>query len=66
VLRDAGVPAIDYVEQLTFLLFLKMMDEQEKKNATRGAEPVLPVGIDWDTLESRRRTAQAVLRARTG
>ncbi|MEV0974473.1 class I SAM-dependent DNA methyltransferase [Microtetraspora glauca] len=55
VLRDAGVPAIDYVEQLTYLLFLKMMDEQEKKLARRGKpNRVLPVGIDWDTLASKK------------
>ncbi|MFC0860955.1 N-6 DNA methylase [Sphaerimonospora cavernae] len=55
VLRDAGVPAIDYVEQLTYLLFLKMMDEQEKKLARKGKpNRVLPVGIDWDTLASKK------------
>ncbi|GAA4189612.1 HsdM family class I SAM-dependent methyltransferase [Microbispora amethystogenes] len=55
VLRDAGVPAIDYVEQLTYLLFLKMMDEQEKKNARRGKpHRVLPLGIDWDTLAGKK------------
>jgi len=30
VLRDEGVSYGDYVEQLTYLLFLKMADEQEK------------------------------------
>lgn len=30
VLRDDGVSYGDYVEQLTFLLFLKMADEQTK------------------------------------
>ena len=29
VLRDDGVSDGDYVEQLTYLLFLKMADEQE-------------------------------------
>ena len=29
VLRDAEVSAIDYVEQLSFLLFLKMADERQ-------------------------------------
>ncbi|MEU8198508.1 class I SAM-dependent DNA methyltransferase [Microbispora amethystogenes] len=55
VLRDAGVPAIDYVEQLTYLLFLKMMDEQEKKLARRGKpHRILPPGIDWDTLAGKK------------
>lgn len=30
VLRDDGVSTLDYVQQLTFLLFLKMADEQTK------------------------------------
>ncbi len=30
VLRDDGVSYGDYVEQLTYLLFLKMADEQTK------------------------------------
>lgn len=58
VLRDAGVPAIDYVEQLTYLLFLKMMDEQEKRRQRRKdkPKPILPTGIDWDTLASKKGT----------
>ncbi|MFC5828776.1 type I restriction-modification system subunit M [Nonomuraea insulae] len=61
VLRDAGVPAIDYVEQLTYLLFLKMMDEKEKrakeKAQRRGKPlpaPILPIGLNWDTLASKK------------
>ncbi|MGD8402310.1 MAG: type I restriction-modification system subunit M N-terminal domain-containing protein [Anaerolineales bacterium] len=30
MLRDDGVSYGDYVEQLTYLLFLKMVDEQTK------------------------------------
>lgn len=30
VLRDNGMPYDDYVEQLTYLLFLKMADERTK------------------------------------
>jgi len=30
VLRDEGLSYQDYIEQLTFLLFLKMADEQTK------------------------------------
>lgn len=30
VLRDDGLSYQDYIEQLTFLLFLKMTDEQSK------------------------------------
>ena len=31
VLRDDGVSYGDYLEQLTYLLFLKMVDEQTKE-----------------------------------
>jgi type I restriction enzyme M protein len=49
VLRDDGVSTIDYVEQLTFLLFLKMGHEQ----ANRKPFPDLalkPVGDAWQSL----------------
>jgi type I restriction enzyme M protein len=49
VLRDDGVSTIDYVEQLTFLLFLKMGHEQ----ANRYPFPDLalrPVGDAWQSL----------------
>jgi hypothetical protein len=49
VLRDDGVSTIDYVEQLTFLLFLKMGHEQ----ANRQPFPDLalrPVGDAWQSL----------------
>ncbi len=31
VLRDDGLSYQDYIEQLTFLLFLKMADEQARR-----------------------------------
>lgn len=49
VLRDDGVSAIDYVEQLTFLLFLKMGHER----ATRTSRPdvaLKAVGDAWQSL----------------
>jgi len=49
VLRDDGVSTIDYVEQLTFLLFLKMGHER----ATRSSFPDLAlklVGEAWQSL----------------
>ena len=50
VLRDAGVSAIDYVEQLSFLLFLKMADERQQ-NFVNPVQ-ILPAGLDisWDRL----------------
>src|SRR5665213_2255933 len=41
-LRHDGVDYGDYIEQLTYLLFLKMAEE-------RGVE--IPEGCDWDTLK---------------
>ena len=43
VLRDDGVSYGDYVEQLTYLLFLKMADEHDPKD--QGEMPAaLPAG----------------------
>lgn len=53
VLRDAGVSAIDYVEQLTYLLFLKMADERAKLPAALGGGRILPEGIGWDALKKQ-------------
>ncbi len=46
VLRDTGVGTLDYVEQLTFLLFLKMAQEQFELTGRR----VVPKGLDWPSL----------------
>ena len=46
VLRDTGVGTLDYVEQLTFLLFLKMADEQYQLTNVR----VIPEEYDWASL----------------
>ncbi|MBK5273940.1 MAG: SAM-dependent DNA methyltransferase [Desulfuromonadales bacterium] len=48
VLRDDGMSYGDYVEQLTFLLFLKMADERTKKPYSQ-TSPV-PAGYDWPSL----------------
>jgi type I restriction enzyme M protein len=45
VMRDDGVSTIDYVEQLTFLLFLKMAHERE--NRALNPERILPDGPVW-------------------
>jgi len=44
ILRHDGVDNSDYIEQLTYLLFLKMGDE-------RGAD--IPTGFDWQTLREK-------------
>jgi len=48
VLRDDGVSYGDYVEQLTYLLFLKMVDEQTKLPFHKPS--TLPKGFDWQSL----------------
>jgi type I restriction enzyme M protein len=51
VLRDDGVSYGDYVEQLTYLLFLKMADEQTKPPFDKPS--VIPKGYDWPSLASK-------------
>ncbi|MGI8577758.1 MAG: type I restriction-modification system subunit M [Nocardioidaceae bacterium] len=48
VLRDDGVSTIEYTEQLTYLLFLKMAHERE----TRGLSPerIVPSECSWQRL----------------
>jgi type I restriction enzyme M protein len=51
VLRDDGVSYGDYVEQLTYLLFLKMADEQTKPPFNKAS--IIPQGLDWQSLLSK-------------
>src|SRR4051795_9703564 len=48
ILRDDGLSYGDYVEQLTYLLFLKMADEQTKPPFNKPSS--IPKGFGWDTL----------------
>jgi len=48
VLRDDGVSYGDYVEQLTYLVFLKMADEQTKPPFNKPS--TIPKGFDWQSL----------------
>ena len=48
VLRDDGVSYGDYVEQLTYLLFLKMAHEQTLPPYSKPS--FIPEGYDWPTL----------------
>jgi type I restriction enzyme M protein len=50
-LRDDGVSYGDYVEQLTYLLFLKMADEQTKPPFSKPS--AIPKGFDWQSLTSK-------------
>jgi type I restriction enzyme M protein len=51
VLRDDGLSYGDYLEQLTYLLFLKMADEQTKPPFD--GRRFVPEGLDWESLLAR-------------
>jgi type I restriction enzyme M protein len=48
ILRDDGLSYGDYVEQLTFLLFLKMADEQSRAPFNKPSP--IPKSVDWQSL----------------
>src|SRR6266478_8854721 len=48
VLRDDGLSCMDYVEQLTLLLFLKMADELTEP--PRNQPPIIPPELGWKSL----------------
>src|SRR5207248_5620866 len=48
VLRDDGLSYQDYIEQLTFLLFLKMAEEQTKPPFSRPT--IVPTKLEWASL----------------
>jgi HsdM N-terminal domain len=51
ILRDDGLSYGDYVEQLTFLLFLKMADEQSRPPFNKPSP--IPKDFDWQSLLKR-------------
>jgi len=55
VLRDDGVSYGDYVEQLTYLLFLKLADEQTKPPFNKPS--TIPADLDWESLYKENGTA---------
>lgn len=50
VLRHDGVSTIDYVDQLTLLLFLKMAQERADRKAFGGGKEIVPRHLSWETL----------------
>ena len=48
ILRDDGLSYGDYVEQLTFLLFLKMDDERTKPPYNKKSD--IPKNLNWQSL----------------
>src|SRR6185295_13410199 len=51
-LRDDGVSYGDYLEQLTYLIFLKMADEYSKPPYSRDVG--VPAKFNWQNLKSKR------------
>jgi len=51
VLRDDGLSYMSYVTQLTYLIFLKMADEQSKPPFSKPSK--IPKGLDWDSLKEK-------------
>ena len=52
ILKDDGVSYGDYLEQLTYLLFLKMADEFSKPPYNRNLP--IPVAYNWSSLAEKR------------
>lgn len=48
LLRDDGVSTIEYIEQLTYLLFLKMADERAHRSLN--PERIVPEQFSWQKL----------------
>ena len=61
VLRDSGVSYGDYLEQLTFLIFLKMADEYSKPPYSRKID--IPQEYTWPKLKEKRGAELEVLYA---
>ena len=53
VLRDDGLSYMAYTEQITFLLFLKMADEQTRPPCNR--KPIVPTELGLGQLAGARR-----------
>ncbi len=51
VLRDDGVSCVDYIEQLTLLVFMKIMDENSKHAQNRKKN--LPKDLAWQSLVTK-------------
>ena len=51
LLRDDGVTYHEYINELTFLIFLKMAQETETEVDSKSGEERLPKGYRWEDLE---------------
>ena len=59
VLRDSGVSYGDYLEQITFLIFLKMADEYSKPPYNRTID--IPTEYTWPKLTKKKGAALEIL-----
>src|SRR5437764_1002574 len=59
VLRDEGLSYMAYTEQITFLLFLKMADEQTRPPYNR--KPLVPEGYGWPSLDKSEHDGEALV-----
>ncbi|WP_280302309.1 type I restriction-modification system subunit M [Nocardia neocaledoniensis] len=53
VLRDDGLSTIDYVEQLSYLLFLKIAQEAYEADMSDDPQPIVPEELDWSSLVAK-------------
>ncbi|WP_326723515.1 type I restriction-modification system subunit M [Streptomyces sp. NBC_00243] len=55
VLRDSGLSTAEFVEQLTYLIFLKMADEIaiDRFIETKERPDIAPAGYDWKSLTEK-------------
>jgi type I restriction enzyme M protein len=61
VLKDDGLAFMDYTEQITFLLFLRMAHERE----VIGSESVIPIKYNWTALSAKSGDALEVQYSKT-
>ncbi|MEV0348653.1 class I SAM-dependent DNA methyltransferase [Nonomuraea sp. NPDC050680] len=54
VLRDDGLSTIDYVEQLSYMLFLKIADEQYQSDLSEEPKRIVPEHLDWSSLIAKK------------
>lgn len=55
VLRDNGLSTIEYVEQLSYLLFLKMVDEiNDDPFSDADSAEIVPKAYDWKSLATKK------------
>ena len=52
LLRDDGVTYHEYINELTYLIFLKMVQETDTETDSQSGEVRIPEGYRWKDLEN--------------